>query len=74
MDNARNIAENRLKVVLAEQNKTSRWLAKELGKSENTISRWCLNKVQPSLQQLNDIAVLLGIDVRTLLKPTNESK
>ena len=63
---------NRLKAVLAEQGKTSRWLAEQLGKSENTVSRWCANKVQPSIQQLNEIAHLLEIDVRTLINPTIE--
>jgi hypothetical protein len=32
---------NRLKAVLAEQGKTNRWLSEQLGKSENTVSRWC---------------------------------
>lgn len=58
---------NRLKVVLVEQNKTSRWLAEQLDKSENTVSRWCRNEVQPSLSQLNIIAKLLNVDVRTLV-------
>ena len=63
---------NRLKAALAEQGRTSRWLAEQLGKSENTVSRWCANKVQPSIQQLNEIAHLLEIDVRTLINPTIE--
>lgn len=58
---------NRLKVILVEKGKTSRWLAEQLGKNENTVSRWCRNEVQPSLAQLNDIATLLDVDVRSLL-------
>ena len=50
---------NRIKVVLVEQGKTSRWLAEQIGKQENTVSRWCLNKVQPSLPQLTEIAKVL---------------
>jgi transcriptional regulator with XRE-family HTH domain len=61
---------NRLKAVLAEQGKTSRWLAEQLGKSENTVSRWCANKVQPSIQQLNEIAQLLKVDIKDLLMST----
>jgi transcriptional regulator with XRE-family HTH domain len=61
---------NRLKAVLAEQGKTSRWLAEQLGKSENTVSRWCANKVQPSIQQLNEIAQLLKVDIKELLMST----
>ena len=61
---------NRLKAVLAEQGKTNRWLSEQLGKSENTVSRWCANKIQPSIQQLNEIAIILDVDVRTLITPT----
>ena len=61
---------NRLKAVLAEQGKTNRWLSEQLGKSENTVSRWCANKVQPSVAQLNEIATILDVDVRTLITPT----
>jgi len=61
---------NRLKIVLTEQSRTSRWLAKELGKSESTVSRWCTNEVQPSVETLAEIAKLLKIDVRELLNPT----
>lgn len=63
---------NRLKVVLAEQHKTNLWLAKTLGKDPATVSKWCTNTAQPSLETLNDIAECLNIDVRTLLNP-NES-
>ena len=65
---------NRLKVVLVEQGKTNKWLAHELSKNETTISRWCTNEVQPSLETLVDISSLLKIDVRQLIKPTIISK
>ncbi|MBQ6423321.1 MAG: helix-turn-helix transcriptional regulator [Prevotella sp.] len=63
---------NRLKVVLVEKGKTNRWLAEQLGKTEHTISRWCQNKTQPSIAQLNEIARVLMIDVRSLLNPSQE--
>lgn len=53
-----------------EQGKTSRWLAEQIGRQENTVSRWCLNKVQPSLPQLTEIAKVLDVDVRTLICST----
>ena len=59
---------NRIKVTLVEKQKTNRWLAEQMGKSENTISRWCSNKSQPSIVQLQEIASLLDVDVRELLK------
>ena len=58
---------NRIKVVLVEQEKTNRWLAEQLGKTEHTISRWCHTKSQPSVAQLNEIANVLNVDVRTLM-------
>lgn len=63
---------NRLKVVLAEQHKTNLWLAKTVGKDPATVSKWCTNTAQPSLETLHEIAECLCIDVRTLLNP-NES-
>ena len=63
---------NRLKVVLVEKGKTSRWLAEQLGKTEHTISRWCQNKSQPSIAQLNEIARVLMIDVRSLINPSQD--
>lgn len=58
---------NRLKVVLAEKKKTNRWLASKLGKDESTISKWCSNKVQPNLEQLELIANALNTNVASLL-------
>lgn len=68
MSNNQQIVMNRIKAVLAEKQRTNRWLAEQMGKSENTISRWCSNKSQPSIAQLQEIANLLDVDVRILLK------
>ena len=64
---------NRIKAVLAEQYKTSKWLAEQLGKSACTVSKWCGNSVQPDLNTLDKIAKLLSVDVKDLLNPTQES-
>lgn len=61
---------NRIKIVLAENNKTGKWLAELLGKNESTVSRWCTNEVQPSLDTLLQIARLLDVDIRDLLYRT----
>ncbi|KIA90786.1 helix-turn-helix transcriptional regulator [Kaistella jeonii] len=61
---------NRLKVILAEKEKTSKWLAEKLGKSDVTVSRWCTNEVQPSLDTLTEIAQLLNVDIKELLNST----
>ena len=65
---------NRLKVVLAEKEKTGKWLAEQLGKSTCTVSKWCKNSVQPDLQTLERIAQLLNIDKRDLLTPSQRDQ
>lgn len=59
---------NRLKVVLVENKRTNKWLSEQLGKDQATVSKWCTNKVQPSLDTLMEIANLLDVDVKDLLK------
>lgn len=61
---------NRLKAVLAEQSKTNKWLAQKLNKNETTISRWCTNEVQPSIDTFVEISKLLNIDVKDLINST----
>ena len=63
---------NRIKSVLAEQNKSSRDLAKKLNKTETTVSRWCTNEVQPSIETLHEIAKFLKVDIRELLVSTGK--
>lgn len=58
---------NRLKIVLVEQRRTGKWLAETLGKNEATVSRWCTNESQPSLETLLEIAKVLNVNVRELL-------
>ena len=73
MSNNQQMVMNRIKVVLAAKQRTNRWLAEQMGKSENTISRWCSNKSQPSIAQLQEIANLLDVDVRVLLKSQKDN-
>ena len=61
---------NRLKVVLVEQGRTNKWLAEQLNKNETTVSRWCTNEVQPSLETMTQIASVLAVDVKELLNST----
>ena len=60
---------NRLKAVLAEQGKTNKW-AEKLDKNETTVSRWCTNETQPSMDTFIEIAKLLNIDVKELINST----
>ena len=58
---------NRLKIVLAERERTGTWLSEQMGHSISTVSRWMTNKVQPSVEQLYEIAHHLDVDVKELL-------
>lgn len=63
---------NRVKLALVEQNRTGKWLAETLKKNETTVSRWCTNESQPSLETLVEIADVLDIDVKDLLVSTKK--
>lgn len=58
---------NRIKIALVENGKTGKWLAEQVGKNEATVSRWCSNRMQPSLDTLVKISELLNIDVKDLI-------
>ena len=62
---------NRLKVVLVEKKRTNKWLAEQLGRDPATVSKWCTNVAQPTLETLLQIVKLLEVEVQDLLvKPT----
>ena len=58
---------NRLKLVLVEKKRTGTWLAKQLGVSYVTVSKWCSNITQPTLPTLDRIAELLECELRDLI-------
>lgn len=58
---------NRLKIVLCEKNRTSKWLSIQLGVNPSTVSKWCTNSSQPDLNSLLKIADLLEVDIRELI-------
>lgn len=58
---------NRLKIILAEKNKTGKWLAKQLDKDPSTVSKWCSNSSQPQLDTIIRIAELLEVDIKELI-------
>ena len=60
---------NRLKVVLAENKRTNKWLAEQLGKDPATVSKWCTNTIQPNVETLVEIAKLLSVDIQDLFWP-----
>lgn len=64
---------NRIKVVLADKKKTNKWLAKQLGKDQTTISKWCTNTSQPDLDlgSLIKTAKFLGVELADLVREEN---
>lgn len=71
-----NMAEdlNRLKVVLAEKKKTNKWLSEQIEIGQSTISKWCTNKSQPSLDVLIKIANALSVSLDELVRREGASK
>jgi len=58
---------NRIKLVLVEKKRTSKWLSEQLGVNPSTVSKWCTNTSQPDLACLLKIADLLEVDIKELL-------
>lgn len=61
---------NRIKEVLVEQGRSGKWLADKMQKDVATVSRWCTNKVQPSIETLAIIAEVLDVNIQELLTKT----
>lgn len=57
---------NRLKLLLVEKKKTSKWLSEQLGITPSTVSKWCTNTSQPDMETLARIARLLNVGVEDL--------
>ncbi len=62
---------NRIKAVLIEKGRSNLWLAEKMHRNTATVSRWCTNSTQPSIEMLEQIAFFLDVDIRELL---NKSK
>jgi len=61
---------NRIKIYLKASGLTQAWLSKEIGISQTSLSKWCANIIQPSLTDLNKIAIALDIEIHKLIEPT----
>ena len=59
---------NRIKVVLVEKSISQKELAAKIGKSFSTINAYCANRQQPTLETLDQIAHVLNVPMRTLIK------
>ena len=68
MSNGKKSYRNRLRVVLAEKEVTNHWLAERLEVSDITMSRWTINKIQPSMSQFVTISKILDVDIYDLIE------
>ena len=59
---------NRIKTALVDKGKTNKWLAEQLGKDPATVSKWCTNACQPSLEMMITISKLLKVDLNDLVR------
>ena len=63
---------NRVKVMLAEKGRTNKWLAEQVGKDPATVSKWCTNAAQPSLEMLLQVAKVLEVEIKDLIREQDE--
>lgn len=59
---------NKIKVVLAEKNKSNKWLSDQLGVSPTTVSKWVTNTCQPPIETVMRIAQLLNVNLDDLVR------
>lgn len=65
---------NRIKAVLADKGRTNKWLAEQLGCAPTTVSKWCTNSAQPTLETMMQIVQLLEVDMNDLVRLDNLQK
>lgn len=58
---------NRIKLVLVEKKRTSKWLSEQMGVNPSTVSKWCTNTSQPDISSFLKIADLLDVDIKELI-------
>ena len=63
---------NRIKGMLAEKGRTNKWLAEQVGKDPATVSKWCTNAAQPSLEMLLQVAKVLEVEIKDLIREQDE--
>jgi putative transcriptional regulator len=63
---------NRIKEILDKQGRSQKWLSTQIGKSYNMVNAYAQNRQQPRLEVLFEIAKVLGIDPKELIKSGHE--
>ena len=57
---------------MLKKGRTNKWLAVQVGKDPATISKWCTNAAQPSLEMLLQVAKVLEVEVKDLIREQDE--
>ena len=65
---------NKIKTVLKSQGRSQIWLASHLDVSKSTMSGWCTNNTQPTIEKLYRVAEILSVEVSDLLVPIKKIK
>ena len=65
---------NRIKELIIAKGETNKSLAKQIKVAENTVSTWCTNKRQPSVEKIFAIAKFLEVNAGELLTPWKNYK
>jgi len=65
---------NRIKEVLEAKGIKQKWLAEQLGKSYNMVNGYVQNRQQPRLEVLFEIARILEVDPKELIKSEDSDK
>lgn len=66
---------NRLKILLAEKRVTNLWLCRQLGVNPTTVSKWCTNSSQPSVEMVFRIMDILDVDINQVVNiPKRKAK
>jgi len=60
---------NKIQSVLKSQGRTQIWLANQLEITKSTMSGWCTNNTQPTIEKLYRVAEILSVEVCDLLVP-----
>ncbi|MBP7984340.1 MAG: helix-turn-helix transcriptional regulator [Bacteroidaceae bacterium] len=58
---------NRLKILLAEKKKTNKWLCEQLEVNPTTVSKWCTNSSQPSLENIFKMMALFKVRIDEII-------
>lgn len=63
---------NRIKEILEQKGIKQTWLAEQLGKSYNIVNGYVQNRQQPRLEVLFEIAKILEVDPKELIKTDSQ--